>query len=53
MFTGCVAKPAGADCKPDTCEPACEQALCSKPFQCQNRAPCPGEDKSAFRCYGP
>jgi len=40
-------------CAPDTCSPACEAALCPRPYQCQTRPACGPESAAAFTCYGP
>ena len=53
MAIECVPKVANVECRTDACAPACEQAFCPEPFQCQNRVPCPDENAAAFRCYGP
>lgn len=51
--TRCVARKVGAvDCTAAACDPACVQAYCDLPYQCGVSA-CPGESKSALRCYGP
>ena len=41
------------DCLATPCDPACEDAYCPMPYQCEIQSPCAGETKSAFRCYGP
>lgn len=46
-------EPRTVDCPGNACSPACEDAYCPSPYQCQVRSPCGGESPLAFTCYGP
>ncbi|MGN6106442.1 MAG: hypothetical protein ACTHU0_15155 [Kofleriaceae bacterium] len=49
--TSCVTRT--TDCPSNACSPACEQAYCGTPYQCDYRPACGTESPLAFTCYGP
>lgn len=51
LVTSCVTRT--IDCPSNACSPACEQAYCDAPYQCETRPACGTESPLAFTCYGP